>query len=138
VRRGHELDEQPAQRRPGDHRRGVAGRERAVRLDEPPARHHRRQVGGRGQVGDDVQRAGQEGDRVQLSDRQGAERGRGRDARQHERAAEVGQHERRPPGQAVDQDADEQAEQEEGKGRHRLEHAHLDRTGAEHEHGREG
>src|SRR5262249_17845261 len=80
------------------------------------------------------QRRGQEGNGIQLREREDARQRPERDRSQQERLAEAGpEHHRRPP-EAVDDDAGHEAEHERRQQLGRAEHAHLAGGGAQGQH----
>jgi hypothetical protein len=117
-RRGHQLDEEPTDRRPDDSEGRAAGCKLAVGLDERLALDDRGEEGTGRQTTDQANRARQERRRVQLRQLEHSEHVGDRDRRYDQRPGDSGRDQDRPSRQAIHPDAGHDPEEHVGH-RHR-------------------
>ena len=111
-RRADELDEEAGDGRPGDRRGRARELELRVALDQLVALDDARQVRLVGDVEEDLERARQEGDNVDLDEREPVAEEGDRDGCQERRARDVGTDEDRPAPHPIDPHARRQREED--------------------------
>ena len=136
-RRADELDEEAGDGRPGDRRGRARELELRVALDQLVALDDARQVRLVGDVEEDLERARQEGDDVDLDEREPAAEEGDRDGCQEHRARDVGADEDRPPPHPIDPHARRQREEDPGQEADDAQDAELEGLGAEDQRGQQ-
>ena len=126
-----ELDEEAGDGRSGDRRGGARQLELRVSLHQLVAMDEAREIGLVGDVEEDLERASQERDDVDLPDRQPPREESDRDRREERGAREVGADEDRAPSHPVDPDPGRQREEDPRQEADDAEDSKLQRPGVE-------